>query len=228
MEGQRLIPGYASSVSAEELHLLEALRQWDETAFMMLVEQYQAALIRLARMYVSDPALAEEVVQETWLAVLRGLDRFEGRSSLKTWIFRILMNKARTRAVREGRTIPFAALESAVSESDGPSVDPDRFFPPDHPADSPRHWKSPPNEWDQTPEQMLLSGETLAYIDAAIQQLKPSQREVITLRDIQGLTAAEACEILGITDSNQRVLLHRARSNVRAALERWWDGREVA
>jgi RNA polymerase sigma-70 factor (ECF subfamily) len=178
-------------------------------------------------MYVSDPAVAEEVVQETWLGVLRGLDTFEARSSLKTWIFRILMNKAKTRAIREGRVIPFSALEDPATDADGPSVDPDRFLPADHPQ-FPGHWKSAPDEWSQSPEQMCLSGETRAYIDAAIRQLKPSQREVITLRDIQGLRAPEVCEILGITEANQRVLLHRARSKVRRALEDFWAREEVA
>jgi RNA polymerase sigma-70 factor (ECF subfamily) len=209
------------------MRLIEALRQGDETAFMMLVERYQAALLRLARVYISDPAIAEEVVQDTWVGVLLGLDRFEGRSSLKTWIFRILMNKAKTRAIREGRVIPFSALEAFATDLDGPSVDPDRFLPPDDPR-WPGHWKTPPDEWGTTPEQMLLSGETRAFIDAAIQQLRPSQREVITLRDVQGLSAPEACEILGISEANQRVLLHRARSKVRMALEQFFRQEEVA
>jgi RNA polymerase sigma-70 factor (ECF subfamily) len=194
---------------------------------MRLVEQLQGPLLRLARTYVSDPAVAEDVVQETWLAVLRGLDRFEGRSSLKTWIFSILMNRARTRAVREGRSIPFSALEDAAGEDEGPSVEPERFLPPDHPR-WPGHWAAPPREWNTTPEAMALSGETRGIIDAAIADLKPAQREVITLRDIDGLTSTEVCQVLGISEVNQRVLLHRARSKVRAALERYLTGMQRA
>lgn len=206
---------------AAEMALIASLRAGDEDAFMMLVEMYHAALLRLARMYVSEPAVAEEVVQETWLAVLRGIDRFEGRSTLKTWIFRILMNIARTRGVREGRSIPFSALEDPASESE-PSVPEDRFLGPAHPR-WPGHWATPPSEWDLGPEDRLLSGETRDIIEAAIRELRPSQREVITLRDIEGLDAPEACSLLGISEGNQRVLLHRARSRVRMALEQYFD-----
>jgi len=206
-----------------EMTLLAALRAGDEDAFMALVDTYHASLLRFARMYVSDPAVAEEVVQETWLAVLRGLDRFEGRSSLKTWIFRILMNIARTRGAREGRSIPFSALEDPASEFE-PSVPADRFLPPDHPR-WPGHWASAPGDWELGPEARLLSGETRDVIEAAISTLRPGQREVITLRDIEGLEAPEVCSLLSISDGNQRVLLHRARSNVRMALERYF-GRE--
>lgn len=206
---------------SEESQLIAALRRGDERAFMGLVSQYQATLLRLARMYVRDVAAAEDVVQETWLGVLRGLDHFEGRSSLKTWIFRILMNRARSRAVKDGRSIPFSTIVDSVADGDGPSVPPERFLPADHPR-WPHHWSDPPRDWDATPEEMLLSDETRSVIEAAIQSLKPTQREVITLRDVQGLSSAEVCNILGITETNQRVLLHRARSRVRAALEQYF------
>jgi RNA polymerase sigma-70 factor (ECF subfamily) len=177
--------------------------------------------------YVSDRAAAEDAVQETWLGVLRGLHRFEGRSSLKTWIFRILMNTAKRRAIREGRSIPFSALEDAATDAQEPSVDRARFLPPDDPQ-WPGHWAIPPREWNATPEAMLLSGETRAHIETAIQDLRPAQREVITLRDIHGLSSSEVCEVLSITEANQRVLLHRARSKVRGALERYFEIGDVA
>jgi RNA polymerase sigma-70 factor (ECF subfamily) len=163
-------------------------------------------------MYVRDRAVAEEVVQETWIAVLRGIDRFEGRSSLKTWIFRILMNTAKTRGQRESRSIPF----SATASGDEPAVDPDRFLGADHQWAG--GWMLGPSEW-QTPEEELLQGETLEKILAAIEELPDQQRAVITLRDIEGFPADEVSAALGISDGNQRVLLHRARSKVRAAIE---------
>jgi RNA polymerase sigma-70 factor (ECF subfamily) len=206
-----------------EAGLLAALRRGDEAAFLDLVERYQAGLLRLASIYLSNPRVAEEVVQDTWLGVLRGLDRFEGRASLKTWIFRILVNTAKTRGVRESRVIPFSALEDPATDSDGSSIPAERFLPPDHPR-WPYHWASPPQPWNTSPEKMLLSAETRAYIERAVQALRPSQREVITLRDIQGLTSTEVCNVLGISETNQRVLLHRARSKVRSALERYFTG----
>jgi RNA polymerase sigma-70 factor (ECF subfamily) len=209
--------------SADEHGLLAALRGGDETAFVALVRQYHPALVRLATLYVGDPALAEEVAQETWLGALRGLDRFEGRSSLKTWLFRILVNRAKTRGQRESRSIPFSALWNPDAEPAEPAVEPGRFLPPDHP-DWPGHWAAFPNNWDQVPEEVLLSQEALAVIQTAIAGLPPSQREVITLRDIQGWTAEEVCNVLNIGETNQRVLLHRARSKVRGALERYLDG----
>jgi RNA polymerase sigma-70 factor (ECF subfamily) len=207
---------------ADELRLLERLRAGDERAFMDLVDRYHASLLRLARMYVASGAVAEEVVQEAWLGVLKGLDRFEGRSSLKTWIFRILTNVAKTRGQREARTIPFSSAWRPGPEATEPAVDPDRFLPADHDR-WPHHWAFAPTSWE-TPEESLLSGETRALILKTIEGLPGAQREVITLRDIEGWSSDEVCNALDITETNQRVLLHRARSKVRGALERYLGG----
>jgi RNA polymerase sigma-70 factor, ECF subfamily len=208
---------------ADDVALIERLRHGEDAAFLSLIQMYQGPLTRLARIYVSNPALAEDVVQETWIGVLRGIGRFEGRSSLKTWIFRILMNIARTRAVREGRSIPFSSLEG--NEGDG--LDPERFLPPEHPR-WPGAWSSPPNDWGTTPEDIVLSAETHAQLVEAIDTLPPTQQTVITLRDIEGWSAEEVRSLLGISDGNQRVLLHRARTRVRAALERHFQRESVA
>lgn len=210
----------AAAASDDDLRLVAALRAGDEAAFVGLVERYHASLVRLATVYVGDRAVAEEVAQETWMGVLRGLERFEGRAALKTWIFRILTNRAKTRGQREGRTVSFSALGGGP-EADEPAVDPDRFLPPDHPQ-WPGHWAAPLQSWGQSPEERLLSGETAEVIRAAIEQLPPAQREVITLRDVDGWASTEVCELLTITETNQRVLLHRARSKVRQALERYF------
>ena len=185
---------------------------------MELIDRYGAMMLRVAQMYVRDRGTAEEVVQETWLAVLNGIDRFEERSSLKTWLFRILTNRAKTRGQRDGRMVPFSALAGADPEADEPSVDPDRFLGPDSPH--PGAWAAPPVPW---PEERLLERETLGVIEMAIDDLPEAQRDVILLRDIDGWTPMVVSDILGITDGNQRVLLHRARSKVRAALERYMD-----
>ena len=190
--------------------LVASLRSGDEQAFMDLVDRYGPSMLRLARTFVSSRAVAEEVVQETWLGVLRGLDRFEGRSSLKTWIFRILANVARTRGERESRSLPFSSLDPAGS--DEWAVDPSRF-------DAGGAWSSPPASWEDVPEDRLLSRETLAAIDQAIAALPQTQRTVISLRDVNGWTSDEVCNVLDISETNQRVLLHRARAKVRRALE---------
>jgi RNA polymerase sigma-70 factor (ECF subfamily) len=205
-----------------DLQLVAALRNRDEAAFMWLIDKYHASLVRLATIFVSDRAVAEEVTQETWIGVLRGIDRFEGRSSLKTWIYRILTNIAKTRAQRENRSIPFSAFGDD-DEPIEPSVDPGRFLPDDHPR-WPHHWAIQPNPWADIPEDRFLSKETLAQIRHAIEALPPSQREVISLHDIDGWSAAEVCNVLGISETNQRVLLHRARSKVRRALEQYFEG----
>ena len=200
--------------SPDDLRLIASLRAGDEVAFAMLVRMYNRSLQRLARMFVSTDALADEVVQEVWLAVLTGLDRFEGRSSLRTWIFRIAANIARTRGGREGRCRPFSSLGAGA---DRPAVDADRFLPAGRTA-WPGRWASPPAAWE-TPEERLLARETQDVIRAAIDRLPASQRLVVTLRDVEGWDAAEACAALEISAANQRVLLHRARARVRDALE---------
>jgi RNA polymerase sigma-70 factor, ECF subfamily len=202
--------------------LVTALRRGDEKAFAELVDRYQGPLIRLAMVYVRNRAVAEEVVQDTWVAVLGGLERFEGRSLLRTWIFRILVNRAKTRAVREARTTPFSPLEPDDGD-DFAAVPAERFLDAAHPV-WPGHWASPPNSWDGVPERRVLDAETLELVRAAIAELPPAQARVITLRDVEGWDSAEVCELLGVSEGNQRVLLHRARSKVRAALERHLDG----
>jgi RNA polymerase sigma-70 factor, ECF subfamily len=204
----------------EDERLLSALRQGDEAAFTELVERYNAPLLRFARTFVRDRAVAEEVVQETWLAVIGGLDRFEGRSLLKTWIFRILANRAKTRGMREARSLPFSAL-ALDEEGDTQAVPEERFRGAGDPWEG--HWATPPGSWDDVPESRLLARETRQVIDAAIEELPPTQAQVIRLRDVDGWSAEEVCDLLGLSEGNQRVLLHRARSKVRAALERYLD-----
>ena len=212
-------PGGVASV--EDLRLVEAIRGGSESAFTSLVNMYHAALLRLALLFVPSEAVAEEVVQETWLGVLHGLDRFEGRSSLKTWLFRILTNRAKTRAQREGRSVPFSSLAEFSSELQEPAVEPERFQGIDH--QWPGGWKSLPQSWDEVPEERILSQETMTRIQEAIDRLPAGQREVITLRDIEGCTSDEACDLLGVSEANQRVLLHRARCKVRRALEKYFE-----
>ena len=187
--------------------LLARLRTGEEAAFETLVDRYDHSLRRVARTFVRTSAAADDVVQETWLAVIRGLDAFEGRSSLSTWVFRILVNRARTRATRDARSVPFSALDP----DDQPAVDPDAFG-----ADG--RWRSAPLRLDSDPEARLLSEELRGQLLAIIETLAPAQRAVITLRDLAGLDAAEVCSLLKISDANQRVLLHRARSHVRTAV----------
>lgn len=200
---------------------MAALRGGDETAFVTLVRRFQPSLHRLALTYVHDAAVAQEVVQDTWLGVLKGIDHFESRASLKTWIFRILINRAKTSAQREGRLIPFSDVWDAAEDADEPAVDPDRFQPADS-GGRPGWWASPPGEWNMSPEDALLAAETREYLERAVATLPDSQREVITLRDIEGLSSTEVCNLLHLTETNQRVLLHRARSRVRQALERYF------
>ena len=194
----------------DDAQLVEALRAGDRQAYEQLVERYTPSLLRLAALFTPTRAVAEEVVQDTWLGVLRGIDSFEGRSSLKTWLFRILTNTAKTRGARERRTLPFSALAGAEVDDAEAVVDADRFDPQDG------HWSQPPGRW---PEERLLAAETRDVIKAAIDALPPAQRAVISLRDVEGWSSEEVCDVLGLTEVNQRVLLHRARSKVRAALE---------
>jgi RNA polymerase sigma-70 factor, ECF subfamily len=207
--------------SVDELQLLYALRGGDERAFAALVDEHGGAMLRIARLYVRDRAVAEEVVQEAWLGLLRGIDRFEGRSSLRTWLFRIVTNLAKTRAVRESRSVPFSALAGEEVEDAGPSVPPERFRGPEDRWSG--HWASPPEEWGR-PEHELLSGETRAVIGRAIAALPDVQRQVITLRDVEGWSSEEVCNALDLSETNQRVLLHRARTKVRHALDDYLVG----
>jgi RNA polymerase sigma-70 factor (ECF subfamily) len=202
-------------VSRDETKLVEALRAGDEDAFRELVRMYNSSLLRVARIYVPTRALAEEVVAETWLAVLEGIGRFEGRSSLKTWIFRILTNRAKTRAVRERRTLPLSAFQPDRIQE--PALDADRFRDWDDPR-WPGHWSVPPTAW---PEDRLLAAETREKLAEAIEALPGTQRAVISLRDLEGWSAEEVCNALDLSETNQRVLLHRARSKVRKALEEY-------
>ncbi len=211
----------APEVIDADAALLEGLRAGDEAAFTELVDRYSSSMLRVARMYVPSQAVAEEVVQETWLGVLTGLERFEGRSSLKTWLFRILVNRARTRGERERRTVPFATLAGREAEGEDPAVGPERFLPADHDR-WPHHWASPPERWDESPERSLRSAETLQVVRDAIERLPPMQRLVITMRDLEGWDSEEVRNALDISETNQRVLLHRARSKVRTALEAYF------
>jgi RNA polymerase sigma-70 factor, ECF subfamily len=206
----------------DEADLLAQLRHGDETAFEELVQRYHMAMLRVARMYASDPQVAEEIVQESWIGVLRGIARFEGRSSLKTWIFSILINRAKTYAQREGRYLRQESLDEAPSDPGEPAVSAERFNPADHPT-FPNHWAASgkPQSWVGLPEVRLELAETQAVIRQAIEHLPDQQREVITLRDIEGLSSEEVCNVLQISETNQRVLLHRARSRVRLALEQY-------
>ena len=211
-----------SVIAQEDAAVVAALRAGDEGVFAALVRMYQSMLLRVAQMYVSNRSVAEEVVQETWLAVLNGIDRFEERSSLKTWIFRICVNMAKTRAQREGRTLPFSALQDPTRVPE-PAVEADRFNPAEHPK-WPGHWSAKPSDWGRIPEERLLAAETRELIRAAIDRLPPAQRAVISLRDVEGWSADEVRNALDLSESNQRVLLHRARSKVRRELEEYVEG----
>lgn len=195
--------------------IVRALRERDEGAFEQLLDRYYAPMLRLAWSYVRSRDEAEEVVQDTWLAVLRGIDRFEGRSALKTWIFRILVNRARTRAKRESRSIALSSLERPSDSHREPSVDSILAASP-HAGESP--FGSGPSSFLRPPDEQLLAAELRTQIDTAVRALPPRQQEVITLRDIHGWSGEEVCDLLEITDANQRILLHRARVRVREAI----------
>jgi RNA polymerase sigma-70 factor (ECF subfamily) len=208
-----------TAAATSEERLLTRLRAGDETAFRELVKCHDRAMKRIALTFVRSPSVADEVVQETWLAVIKGLERFEGRSSLKTWIFRILANRAQSRGAREQRTTPFSSL--APSDAlEGPTVDPDRFLPAGHAAAG--YWSVTPSHFFELPEDRLLAAETSALVAAAIEQLPDRQQQVIRLRDVEGWDAEEVCTCLELSQANQRVLLHRARSAVRARLEEYF------
>ena len=202
-------------ITVEEQDLIRRILEGDEAAFVQLVQQYNASMLRLCMSFVSSQAVANEVVQEAWMGVLSGLARFEGRSTLKTWIFRILTNRAKTRGVREGRTVPFSAL---AREDEGSPFEADRFT-------SRGKWASPPSPWGTTtPEALLEQKQAMAALVEAVDQLPPNQRAVVTLRDIDGWESVDVCNALDISETNQRVLLHRGRTRVRAALERHLAG----
>jgi RNA polymerase sigma-70 factor (ECF subfamily) len=212
----------ATEVDNDEGSIVAALRRRDEQAFTQLVRRYNRLMVHIARLYVNDLTIAEEVAQETWLGVIKGIDGFEERASLKTWIFRMLRYQASYRREREGRTVPFSALVAADAANGDPSVEQERFFPREC-QDPPYYWASEPRDW---PERTLLSREIQALVATAIAMLPDSQRAVLILRDVEGWSAAEVCESLEITEVNQRVLLHRGRSAVRARLEQYLGGTE--
>jgi RNA polymerase sigma-70 factor (ECF subfamily) len=196
--------------------LVAGLRAGDDALFALLLDTWSAGMLRLARAFVSTPDSAAEVVQDAWLGVVEGIDRFAGRSSLKTWVYRILVNTAKRRRDRERRIVPWSSLGP---EDRGPTVDPERFQGAGEPY--PGHWRELPEPWP-SPEQHALAAETRARVAAAVGRLPERQRVVITLRDIEGYDAGEVCSILEISAANQRVLLHRARAFVRAELERYF------
>lgn len=199
-------------MAADERDLLARLRAGDAAAFSALVARHAGALLRLATTFLKDRAAAEEVVQDAWLALFEHVATFEGRASLRTWLFQVVANRARTRLAREGRSVPFSAFE-AQGDGGEPAVDPDRF-------DAAGHWRAPPPAWaTDDPERIAQAAETRALLERAIADLPEAMRAVIVLRDVDGLEADEICNVLGISVSNQRVLLHRARTRVRQALE---------
>jgi RNA polymerase sigma-70 factor (ECF subfamily) len=203
--------------------LVAGLRAGDGAVFARLLDAWSRSMVRLARSYVSTQDSAEEVVQDTWLAVIQGVDGFEGRSSLKTWIYRILVNTAKNRGVREQRTVPWSGL-APPGEEHGPTVDPARFQ--DANGDYPGHWREFPAPWP-TPEGAMLAGEIRQVIGAVLETLPARQRTVLALRDVDGHSSAEVCAMLEISAANQRVLLHRARAAVRARLEVYFAAQPV-
>jgi RNA polymerase sigma-70 factor (ECF subfamily) len=233
MESMRSRPGagpnpvsnLAMNVVNGEVTLLSRLRQGDEKAFDDLVTRHHSALVRMALVYVADREVAEEVVQDTWMAVIEGLGRFEGRSSLRTWIFGIMIHKAKDRGVREKRHTTFSSFESVDDDNDE-AVDPSRFHQSGEWAG---HWAFPPQPWDdQTPEKLLASQQAVNAMNRAIEALPQTLKDVLILRDVEGVDAKEVCEILKITETNLYVRLHRARERVRQAVETYLEGRQSA
>jgi RNA polymerase sigma-70 factor, ECF subfamily len=202
-------------VGGDQSELLAALRAGDEAAFSQIVTEWSRPMLALARGFVSTEASAEEVVQETWLAVIKGLDRFEGRSALRTWVYRILVNTAKTRGVKEHRTLPWSTV---AGEDAGPSLDPALFQSAGEAY--PGHWRAAPTSWpeDVAVEGSVLAAEVRGELRTAIDALPDRQRIVLTLRDVLGHSSDEVCDLLEISQANQRVLLHRARTAVRAGL----------
>jgi RNA polymerase sigma-70 factor, ECF subfamily len=207
----------------DDAELVAGLKRRDEMAFVTLLQRYQGQLLRLALVYCRTKDLAEEVVQDTWLGVIQGIDRFEGRASFKTWLFQILVNRARTRAVKEGRMLAFSSLGDEMETTAEPAVPAERFRTLDDPW--PNNWAVPPHSWGESSDAILLRRETMDLVQRAIAELPPTQQQVITLRDIEGWMSEDVCNVLQISETNQRVLLHRARSRVRAALETHFEER---
>ena len=214
-------PTTTRGIYSDDAVLVPALRDGDEAAFAWLLDRYGQPLRRLAMNYVQSRGVADEVVQDTWMGVINGIDRFERRSSLKTWLFRILANVARSRGVRERRTVPFAGTGSALEDGAEPALDPDRFRPDG--SDFAGHWVSYPAAWEHEPEDRIEAGETVDVVRDAMRHLPAAQQEVMTLRDVEGWTSTEICDALNISETNERVLLHRARSKVRTALEQYFE-----
>ena len=201
--GTRRLMGRARTPAGDD-ELLEGLRAGDEEAFVALVGRHNHALFFVARSFVPSDAIAEEVVQDTWMAVVRGVSKFEGRSSIKTWLVSIAINRARSTSAREGRGLPLSSSEAAV--------DPNRF-------DTNGHWITPPEHFVEDTEDRVIAGSLSESIHSSLENLPGSQRQVVTLRDIEGLDSKEVCQLLEISEVNQRVLLHRGRSRLRQDLE---------
>jgi RNA polymerase sigma-70 factor (ECF subfamily) len=214
--------GAAQVAEPDDGSVIDALRRGDEAAFARLVDLYHASLRRVARLYIANRAVADEVVQDTWLGVIHGIWAFEGRSSLKTWIFRILINRAKTRAAREGRTVRFTRFDPEAEAAKAVAV-PDRFQPADDPPEA-GHGTHPPPGLGDSPERRLLAQEARQHLQHAIEGLPDHQRLVLILRDVEGCSTEEVCNALGFQETNTRVLLHRARAKVRAALEPYLKG----
>lgn len=212
----------SSAVSLDNTCLLQALRSGNEAAFVSLLDLYSPSMLRLAILYNLEHAVAEEVVQETWMRVVQSLDRFEERSSLKTWIFGILINTVRKCGQHERRSVPFSSLPISNTQDSESAADAEQFFPATHPQ-WPGHWTSFPKSWEHIPEDRLLAQETRMYVRKAIEALPQKQREVIVLCDIEGWTSDEVCHFLTLTKIHQRVLLYRARSQVRRVLDRYFN-----
>lgn len=213
-----LTPPIAPQRVDEDADLVAGLKRRDEAAFVTLVTRYQRPLLRLAVVYCRNTAIAEEIVQDTWLGVIRGIDRFEERAAFKTWLFQILVNRARTRAAQEGRADALSSSKEEAESPAEPAVPPERFRGADDKWAN--NWAVPPHSWGESSDARLLATETMELVKQAIATLSPAQQQVITLRDVEGWPAEDVCNVLLISETNQRVLLHRARSRVRALLER--------
>jgi RNA polymerase sigma-70 factor, ECF subfamily len=222
MLAEPVVAAGAVRSSGGDGEIVAALRVGDEHAFRALFDRHDPVMKRVARSYADSDAVAEEIVQETWLAVVTGIERFEGRSALGTWIFSILINQAKTHSTRERRALPFSSI--ALEREGEPAVDADRFQNDD--GAWPGHWATPPRPW-QKPERRLLSLEARAHLKDALAQLPDRQRVIVGLRDIEGLSAEEVCDLLELSQENQRVLLHRGRSRLRAMLEAYFEGSEA-